>query len=422
MSTPISYKQSFEIIKTAVSNNLAFLDAVIKQCQAFVSSNQIFLKNLSKVTLEIPSKRQTGIFPFANNSIATSKKTPKFKGTETTMIQMFQTLSEKIFSNPPGLSTEIETFQTNLIDKLIEIRKDYENQAKNMIMMGDFSKNLAKSAKSELQKAVTKRDTLVKKLEQINSQDDAKQQNIEQTKQDLFNMEKQCVILQGKFNSAQHNFHSNMEDVLTKFELLDRRMNAEIASVFINFSTFIEDIKRSKESSISLLNHVLHEKQMRAELDDVINAQSQKTQKTVPEKLPFVLKPLSFDPAKFLGDQAFENEDVKFISASLGEYNAQEYDEISLEPNEKVAVLGSVNERLLVHSSTKTGLIPPTSLKTLNCTFTPRKMTMKSDYRVQYRYLFKKGETVFVRTVYDGTAYVVSNSYDEFEIPVSYLE
>lgn len=419
MSVPLSYKDTYSSIKESCEVNKSILDSIIKQCQSFIQANQNFLKALSKISLDFTDKRSSGI-----KKLSLSIKGPlEFKKSESTLKELLNSLVEKVFNNPPSLTTEINLFQVKFVEKLQEIKKNYELQTKNMIQMGDYCENMMKNSKVDLDKAMTKYYAQYKEFESVTkalkATDDpkvkAKQESLEKQVAEL---EKQCSEMQSNFNSMQTAWAQNMEDVLTKFELLDKNLNAQIADIFINFSPDVNEIKTEKENAVELLSKIVDEKKMNADVVEVLYPVEFKILE--PVAVEPVIRPLSFDAAAYIGDEAFDGEDIRIVTSVIEDYEAQNPDEMTIKKNDLVVVHHSEENRHYVKNNTMGGFVPIYNLKAAHCAFMPHVMIMGQDYDGPP--MIKAGYKVFVRNIIGTEAYILTNAFDEVVIPSDLLQ
>ena len=418
MSTPLSYNETYKEIKEACDVNKLFLDVTIKQCQAFIQSNQNFLKTLSKISFELTDKRSSGI-----RKLSSSIKGPsEFKNSENNFKNLWNTVTEKVFNHPPGLATEVSLLQVHFIEKLIEIKKNYESQAKNMIQMGDYCENMMKNAKSDLDKAMSKYNTLCKDRDSVikslkTSEDPKLKSKQESLEKQISELEKQCSELQSNFNETQAAWAQNMEDVLTKFELLDKTLNIQIADIFINFSPQVADIKADRDRIVAFLSTVVDEEKMIADINNVL------CQKEMKEADPVVVEPnivpLSFDAAAYLGSEAFDGEEMRIVTTAKEDYVAQKSDEMSVKKDDLIIVHHTESDRHFAKDRTKSGYVPINNFKALHCTFKPHIMQFVQDYNGTQK--FAAGEKVFVRNIIGKDAHVLTGTYDEVIVPADLL-
>ncbi|EAY14119.1 hypothetical protein TVAG_351670 [Trichomonas vaginalis G3] len=415
MST-LSYNDSFKVIKDSCHAKLTFLDAVIKQCNSFIESNQKFIKSISQIPLDIPSKRSKGLTNFVNNV----KGPTNFKGTEPEFMQRLNEICQIVFSSPPGLQKEVQYFQDAFVTKIIEARKRFETNSNNMIQMGNYCAQMLVSITNEYNKAMSKYKDLSKELENLYpKKDDPKiSSKYSSTLDAFYAAEEEVFNLHNKRNDAEASWAANMEDILYKYEMLDSRLNNEISDAYINFSPFIEEIKEERDLITNRLKAAGETDQLSYDLRDTLRECSTSSGETIYAELTF--PGLSFDPAKYLTRSTFEAVESCRVAILTQDIQSTAPEIHDLKKGQVVLARPDSSGILFAQSGDFIGVILEGSYQSLVSSYIPKVGRAVKSFAGPPE--INVDDAVYIHYKSGPKAYITTMNFEFTEIPAEFVE
>lgn len=415
MHSALSYNESFKVIKEACYAKLVFIDAVIKQCREFAYSNIDFLDRTSKIQLDFPTKRPKGLAGLLNNI----KGPGEFPGGEITFEENIKEMCKINFQNPPALGKKVQYFLLNFINKVVAAKTQFSTELDNLIQLGEQSSQMLIKANNDFNAAYKKYRDLAKELEILHpKKDDLKFAQKFNATYDIFvKQEREVIELHKTRNEQETNWATNMENLLTQFEKLDRRLNIEISDAYINFSPYCEYLKDEIEEVINKLSEISDPDIELDELDQYLEFSD--TPSGEPINAELFIPNLTFDPAQILGNQTFDGADSGRVAVLNRDIHSTSPEVRDLKKDQVVLAKVEPSGVVFAQCGDFVGAIPHDSYKSLVSSFVPHTGKITKDYPGPPA--VKAGDSVYIHYMYGPTAYITTHDYMFMEIPSDHV-
>jgi hypothetical protein len=336
MTKHLKYDDSFQVIKRATHINIQILDAIIKNLTEFSNGIVKLQKDLSKTFKTLPKLERK--VPIKKHYFKRPKINVDELNPEPELANIVSTLLQYMIS-PPKLMEFIEAVRTQLIDKLVALKAQYEETVTSIELANEKSSFIVKSAQNAFGLIYNEYNSICEQIEEIHSALQTQESEVirdqYKTLKEQFNVkQKQLFNILKTLNDENNRYNLSMETSLTKWEESDLNKEHSLQQLFNDFSHTILDLSVNTESISQDIKEALKRYDFASDHMQY-NAQIFKVPQSQRKLVSFSIPPLPFNILEYVSPKdIFEDELQQYTDIATRDYDG----DIHISANEELTV------------------------------------------------------------------------------------